>query len=560
MGLFSHKHSEAHDAWREWHYSAYAKEIRRRQSYYEGTQFRQGIVAVQDPDPDDTDALLDAWNGSWSGHGWADLRAMLPEATQWNAIKPDGINATETLIDNIAVAYTLPVEARNLLVEGKVQEEASATLNAVYSGMAFNKAANQHCKMTFLCDTHFQVFSWDSRNTRMEVTSLTPDLVMVEEAADAPLDLQHPDCKVTWLHRRPPEQERWDLAVWQVWHGSEYWYETGQHGEWQDADCTVKGRNENPYVDLLGFPVKPIVVSHSSDAPTCIHEWGSDSLIMAAQRADRNLTAVAWTMETQGFAIPEVRGMEREELEETGYGPGAPFVVKTTADPNAGINFKHPLAPIGEVMNAAIKQLRLVAQTRGVDPDLVDPEKKVTSGVATAQGRLALRERRDQQFPQWLPYEREVYWIVSVMWDLHVTHPDYQLPRIPRYDSPLPFAYTAEGVLVTVPKAAIEVVFGELDPIIDPLADVFAKKARVEQGLESVPEQIMAERGVTLKRATEIYEANIKLRDKYKPQTTFESFRTGQSGNRPRDMEKPSDKGNTTAASGNQNVDVQPSS
>lgn len=545
------KRESVHNTWMQWTNSAYCREMRRRLAYYDNTQFKQNLVAF---DSDGSPASPADWNAGWSGYGWDDIRAMLPDATEQQAVAPDSAPLVSIIVDNQAVAYSLPVESRKIVIDGQDDDANTKLTNDIYNGASFNVKADQHCKRTMLFDTNFQWFGWDETYMRIQPRNLAPYQVMALPSKAAPGDLQHPDCVVAVLQQTEslggdlPQVDD-DGAVWQVWKDDRYWYEKATEGRFQDPGCTIEGTNENPYKDpLTGRPVKPILVSHSEPCDD-IHLWKADNLVMAAQRQDRNLTGLSFSQETQSFAIPQINGMRPEEIREQPWSPAAAFVVDSP-EPGAGLTFKHPLLPLGEVSNVTIRQNRMKAALFGIDPDLVDPDKKVSSGVSVAQSRLALRELRDKQFPQWVPYEREAYWIISIIWNTHVETP--RLQNIPRYDSP-----------AASNRSFVEVVFGELDPIVDPLADVFEKKARIELGLNTAAEFIAQERRIPLERAKELHKDIHEYNQKFVPQdtqkqSTFGSFqRTGQSGNRPLNPDKPSEKGSTTAASGNNTI-VQP--
>ncbi|MEK9736243.1 MAG: hypothetical protein VW239_02850, partial [Candidatus Nanopelagicales bacterium] len=113
-----------------------------------------------------------------------------------------------------------------------------------------------------------------------------------------------------------------DEIVWQVWHGDRFWYERVEGQAYTDAACTMEGTNPNPYRDARGRPVKPILVTHSGDT-NAVYYTASDDLVIMNQRLDRLLTALSYTMEYQGFAIPVATGMDPEQAATQPWSPGA---------------------------------------------------------------------------------------------------------------------------------------------------------------------------------------------------------------------------------------------
>lgn len=215
----------------------------------------------------------------------------------------------------------------------------------------------------------------------------------------------------------------------------------------------------------------------------------------------------------------------------------------------ATAEYLHPAVQIGEFFSAVINKARAFARMVGIDPELVDPKVEVSSGVAKAHGRRALAERREEQFPKWIPYERESYWITAAVWNYYAKG-DKQLPAIPRYDT------------ATEDDAwHIEVVFGELDPVVDPLADAQKIQTDLKNNLITRPMVLQARCRISA-AAAEILAKKIKdynSDDGLVPDFNSVQARIGQSGNRPMNMDRPKDKtgGNISGSDGNNSINLQ---
>jgi len=320
-------------------------------------------------------------------------------------------------------------------------------------------------------------------------------------------------------------------------------------GMFKNLDLTETGVNENPYWtrdELSGeqIPVKPIMYTHSKLSGH-IHEQGSDALVQQNQVFDRGMTGVTHTQEFQGFAIPVFSGVEPEEVADQAYSVAAPMHFR---DPQAKLEFAHPAAPISEAQGAVIKGMRTTARLHQIDPELVDPETKVQSGISRAQGRVALAEKRTVEYPKWIPYERESYWLVAIIWNYH--NESVPLTSIPRFDSPL---------ISREEKVTILVQFGELAPNVDPMADAATQKILLDMDVVDRADIVAAQRQIPKDRAQEIVDANRDRNTKEsRTMMSMKTPRTGQSGNPPMNLDRPDNKtgDNTTAASGNKSIKV----
>lgn len=529
--------------------SSYTEEMKRRYDYYMGNQliFDAGVLSSDSTRPPSPTT----WNSAWSGYGWADIRAMLPEIVENQLIHPVGIRFVTTVVDNRQVVYTVPPESRQVFFGEKEDPEASRLLSAVYRACAHDLKADQLCKWTGLFDTAFQQVGWDPLNDVPVKRNLRPFEVYVAPSIEAPADLQHPDCLVAIAQRDQGITLQDTIArnldlTWQVWHGAEFWYERSPGNPFRDAACTMPGKNPNPYRDARGRPIKPLLVTHSApDAPN-VYYVSSDDLVIMNQRLDRLLTALSYTMEFQGFSVPFASGMNPEEVATQPWSPGAPWV---SPDPNADLKFVHPVTQMGEYLSAIVKMARVFARMESIDPELVDPEVRIASGVSKAHGRRALAERREEQFPRWVPYERESYWITSAVWNYHRPSGAPALPIVSRFD----------GVVVDErDRFHLEVVFGEIEPVVDPLADTYDSITKLKANLITRADIIAAERRVPAevakKMADDIKKANMD--DGIISDFSPASARIGQSGNRPSNPERPADKtgGNVTGFSGNTSI------
>jgi len=550
-GLQSRKSGYGYDVYRA---SSYAEEMRRRMDYYNGVQFMQDATSVSEEY-----ITPQRWNQLWSGYGWEDIRAMLADAIKEIVIHPTSYPFARMAVDSQNVVYAVPVEQRLLKVDTEPDDDSSKLLNLIYTEAEHDLQADQLCKWTGLFNTAFQITAYDPKKRRIVRRNLPPYTVYVVPAAEDPTDLQHPDCFVAIAQLdQGITQSAPQLVVWQCWWQNQYWYETHQGQEFKDAGLTVAGTNVNPYKDMDGNTVKPITVTHSRKSDE-IYLASSDQLVLMNQRLDRDLTALSSVMEFQGFAVPVASGVNPEEMQGQPWSHGAMIVLP---DGNARLEFIHPVVQVNEFFTAIVKKARLFAIMIGVDPAMVDPDSKVQSGVSKAQQRMALIEKREELFPQWVPYEREVYYLTAIIWNTH--NKKNQLIEIPRYGSALDeHQYT------------IQMIFGELQPIVDPLADTLEKINRVKGNFATRADVIGQERRVpkedAVRMADAIYETN--MAELMKTATMLgtaaptsqsgglaapsnDKVRIGQSGNRPLDStNQDSDTGNnTTASSGNNTV------
>lgn len=527
--------------------SSYAYEMRRRFDYYNGQQF------VFDPTIQANDALGQnitpaEWNAAMGGYGWADIRSLLPQVTTEQCIHPVGIPFVSTVIDNKQVVYTVPPETRTVFFGKKPDPEGSKLLAEINRAANHDAASDQLCKWTGLFNTAFQFIGWDKRYRRITKRNLLPWQVYVIPAAEDPSDLQHPDCLVAIAQQDKGLTDNTKLGekiTWQVWWDDKFWYEQTPGYEFKDPGLTVRGTNPNPYKDKDKNPVKPVLLTHSDESDE-IYYLSSDNLVLLNQRIDRDFTALSYASEFQGFAIFAVEGMEPAEIAAQPFAAGAAFAMPT----GANAQFLHPLSPVGEMLNAAVKKVRTFARMCGIDPEIVDPEVKATSGVSKSHGRRVLAERREEQFPKWLPYERESYWITSTVWNYHQKL-GKKLEVIPRYQE-----------IGEESPFSIEVVFGELEPTVDPLAEIYTALAKMKANLMTRAEFLQADRRISEEAAEALADEIKKANEKDGIIADFSpgSARVGQPGNRPQNMDRPPDKTGTgtTAFSGNDKVGAKP--
>lgn len=529
--------------------SSYAYEMRRRFDYYNAQQF------VFDPSIQANEAIGQnvtpaEWNAAMGGYGWADIRSMLPQVTQEQCIHPVGIPFVGTVIDNKQVVYTVPPENRTIFMGSTPNHEASKLLQEVNKAANHDATSDQLCKWTGLFNTSFQFVGWDKRYRRVTKRNLLPWQVFVIASPEDPSDIQHPECLVAIAQQDKGMTDNTKLGeriTWQVWWGDRFWYEQTPGYEFKDPGLTVRGTNPNPYRDKDKNPVKPILLTHSDESEE-IYYISSDNLVLLNQRIDRDFTALSYAGEYQGFAVFAVEGMEPAEIAAQPMAAGAAFAMPT----GANAQFLHPLMPMGEMLNAAIKKVRTFARMCGIDPEIVDPEVKASSGVSKSHGRRVLAERREEQFPKWMSYERESYWLTSVIWNYHqkIGKP---LPVIPRYSE-----------IGEEEPFNIEVVFGELEPTVDPLAEFYTTLGKIKANLMTRAEYLQADRRIS-EEAAEVLAKSIK--DENEADGIVSDFeaqgeRIGQPGNRPQNPDRPADKtgGDVTAFSGNRTVKPDPSS
>lgn len=533
-------------------YSSYAgtsmvKELQRRLDYYNGNQI------IQNADELTTSYVTPAeWNARWSGYGWDDIRAMIPDAIQNVIVQPVSTPFVKLVIDALQVVYAMPAEERLIKKDGDKLEDESALLNEIYKQCDHDRMSDQLCKWTGLFHTSFQTVSYDKRRRKLIKRNLPPFAVYVDPAAEDPTDIQHPECfvAIAQLDRGETSKDN-TKVVWQCWYGERFWYETDPGKEYQDPALTIEGTRPNPYKDEDGNPVKPIVATHFNQSDA-IYSYGSDQLVLMNQRLDRDLTALSFTMEYQGFSVAVAKGTTVEEMEKQPWSQAAMVILE---DPNASLEFIHPAVQMSEFFTAAMKKIRLFARLVGLDPDAVDPETMVQSGVSRAQARIALIEKREQEFPKWASYEREAYWLTSIVWNTYVSKK--KLVLIPRFTS-----------VLDDEKYDIQVLFGEITASTDPLADSLNNINRIKANLITRAMVIASERRIPIEDAERIADEIFETNSKEVKETVENGMdavgninpndvRIGQSGNRPTsDKQKPSDTGgNMTNAGGNSPVD-----
>ena len=541
---------ESYQSWWTWQHSAYCSEMERRLHYMNGSQIVQNPEVLANRELGGPN-LVKYWNQCLSGPGWDDVRCMLPEATRNVPIKAIGVPLLQKMIRSLAVVYKTPVKSRRMFQGSDVDKEASALLSEIYEGGNHSVSADKFCEWVCLFDTAFQWVQFDSRRKTIRYRNLAPFDVFVKAADEDPSDIQHPECQIAIKMRQP--QGTLDTEVWQVWHKEKYWYErVGDASHYKTVLCEKGGKGEvdNPYLIPdedspyfnsygRGHFIRPILVHHSTDTDE-IYYAGDDLKVGMNQRMDRLFTAIGNTAEWQGFAVPVFKGVDREELQGQPLTPMSPLTLERE---EASFSFERPAAPMGEMMSIMVKLGRMFARLADMDPEEVDPNTKVTSGVSRAQARIALQERRDSLIPLWLPYEREVAWLTSVVWNTHAGEGVPKLPEIGRYKIP------------GVDGWSIETVFGEYSIAADPLADSMTKKMLIELGLVTVPELIAIDRGVSIESAKDMHEEIVRYNEEFgfgapKVKTFGDMARLGQPGNRPLFPEQKG-KGNVTSDSGN---------
>ncbi len=537
-----------------WLESSYTCEMQRRQAYYDMNQVQSDAGALRQLE---TEYITpDNWNLAHSGPGWEDIRAMLPDATAETCVKPVATNFAQVIVDNRAVVYDEAPERREIVVGDKPDEKSTKNLGLIYDACLHDLTSKYLCRWTSLFGTAFQVISYDEEEECLVKTNVEPYRVRAI-APDGVTNIQNPEVVVSiaqdLLTLGDISRDNGNLRVWQVWWRDMWWYETVEGSTFQDIELTEPGFNMNPYKDNKGRPVKPILVVHDNPTVTKIHEPGSDILILQNQVVDRMYTGNAHTMEYQTFAVPVITGADIEEVEAQPYSAGAPQVYRNE---NTRFQFAHPAAPIGESVGATTKITRTFARLHKVDSELVDGESTVQSGVSRAQSRTALTERRNEEFPKWKVYERESYWLSSIVWNTF--NPSEKLPVPDRKPRPGP------KVIVLL------VQFGEMDLAIDPLSESATITADIKNDLISRSEVIAARRRIPLERAKLIHKDIKKQNEDDKPKEEMMFGvggpkkpgepgmpRLGQSGNRPTNLDE-RDKskvgGNTTSATGNVSI------
>lgn len=546
--------------WQMWEHSAYCREMKRRKQYYENTQLYQELTENL-PTSNGGDGVDPSrvWASTWQGPGWEDLVAMLPDACEAGSVYPVTIPMTSVIIDNRAVAYSIPVKTRNILKDEKPDEKQSKLWNRILDGANHGWHTKQFCRWVDLFDTAFQFVGYNEKEKSLTLRNLGPHQVYAYLAEPtATHDIQDPgvvvavrmeDTEVTNYYAKNRNQD-WE-PVWQVWYQDKYWYETTTPGRWTDPSMQEHGVVDNPYRNEDGDPIKPIVARTSTPVDTIYHR-GSDNVVNLNQRADRNQTALAHTMEHQGFSVPVIFGLEPEEIEARGWGAGAPFHMPTTVTRNeGGIDFAHPVIQVAELSSTMDNFNRLALKASGVDADFLDPDHKVQSGVSSAQQRLALAEKRDQQFPDWWLYERELLYIAARVWNSHI--PENKLAKFKLVEIPRKRNAMEET------DYRVETVFGELDPVVDPLADSLTHKNNIEMGLYTAAHVIASVQRVSLKRAQEMHDEWDKYNKKYEKEKEVlggKPPRIGQNGNRPEKPEKEKNTGdNATVGRGNNTIE-----
>lgn len=547
---------KGHASYSEWIAGQYASEMRRRSLYYKAEQ-----VTVNPSLLEGKEYISAAqWGAAHSGPGWDDIRSMLPEATKRTVVKPFLTNFAQVVTDNRQIVYAVPAKARSLVKGETILEKESDLYKRICAAAEHDTVSDQFCKWTGLFFTAFQQIAYDEEDERIVKKNIQPQDVYVIPDPRRVTDIQAPDCFVAVRQGLDYETkvQGSESSVWQCWWRDLWWYETEDAGPFQDITLDTPGTNENPYTDIKGRPLKPFIVAH--DQPTdLIHDAGSDLLVQQNQCFDRGFTGLIHAQEYQGFSIAVFTGTSMEEVEAQPHSPAAPVVLE---DPQADLKFAYPATQISENQGAVIKGMRTSARLQMIDPELVDPETKVQSGTARAQGRVALAERRIVEYPKWAPYERESYRIVAAVWNYHVD--GEKLLEIPRYTSPA--IQSSEAVSIVVE-------FSDLDVITDGLANAATNKMNLDMNVISRPEIVAAMRKIPLSMAEKIVDDIKKRNDKDKPPSLLDKVkgkgppqdgedggipRIGQPGNRPtnEDREDSRTGGVVTGASGNRSMDI----
>lgn len=490
----------------QWVSSDYVLDMWRRKAYYDERQVEvnnENVTFTTDQIIGDDPKFLtpEQWNQMHSGPGWEDICSMLPDATQETCVKFFGLNLTPVIINNRQVVYSLPVKGRLLRVDGEEEKESTRIYTRLTKAAQHDLRADQLCKWTGLFTTAFQMFSYDERNKRVVRHNLEPWRVLAFESDDYSRDLQDPGVMVcVMMHSEDLTRafRREERPVWQVWWKDRYWFEREPARPYKDRACTVEGTNENPFRDNAGNPVKPIL-STKDVISDHIYERGSDMLIQQSQVIDRQLTSANYTVEYQGFAVPVIAGADPEEVEANPHSPGAAVVFR---DSQASYQYANPNARPSEFMAAIRTGARTVARLYAVDPELVDPDSKVQSGVAKAQGRVALMERRKTEFPKWKDYEREAYWMTAVIWNTY--NPETQMRLIDRFLSGDP----------SRPEEELVVEFAPLIPSVDELSDALANKTNLDLNLTTREEILATKKDVDLDTAKVIAAEFKKVNEK----------------------------------------------
>jgi hypothetical protein len=544
----------------QWVATDYVQDMWRRKAYYDERQVEvntrsANVSASAEHGPGYASDIMspDQWNMMHEGPGWEDICSMLPDATQESCVKFFGINLTPVIINNRQVVYSLPVKSRAVRVDGKEDEETSRRYRRLTKAANHDLLADQLCKWSGLFTTAFQMFAYDEKHKRVTRHNLEPWRVLAFESEGHSSDLQDPGvmvCVLLTSEDLTRKTAREDRPVWQVWWRDRYWFEREPARPFKDRECTVEGTNENPFRDKDGNPVKPIL-SVKDIVSDQIYERGSDMLIQQSQVIDRQLTSANYTVEYQGFAVPVVTGADPEEVEANPHSPGAAVVLR---NPDSDYRYVNPNARPSEFLSAIRTAARTVARLYAVDPELVDPDSKVQSGVAKAQSRVSLIERRKREFPKWVVYEREAYWITAVIWNTFHAG-GAELLEIDRFISGDP----------SRPEEEVVVEYAPLAPTIDELSDSMANKANLDMNLTTREEILATQKDIDIeaarKMAADFKKTNEKDRG-LKLLTTptaagADNLRMGQMGNRPHNPEEvDGDKRpGVTAASGNLSLD-----
>lgn len=574
--------SSARDKWQTWENTRYFSEMERRGVYYEGRQFefdaREGGL----------------WNARWWGPGWDDICNMLPEETSAIDVRPDSTNIVRPLVDSVSVVYSTPPQDRGIYSVDltKVEEEvvdssqpqlslfngnlahsghrerlnkASALYQTILDSTNFNALLGDFNKQVTLYNTAFQFYGWDESYNRLKVRNIPPHQLLVEQEGPVadPGNIQDPNYKLIYL---VAEHEDYEKCIWSVWYQDRYWYEDSKGERYQDPSLTRKGTNQNPYLDERGETVKPFIVVHSVTNPTNIYYPGSDLLVLNSQTLDRQLTGLDRAVTNQSFALAVIRGADQDTLNSLVLSPSA---IVSLPDPDADMKYLQPLAPIAETFNTIIKKLRTIGKSFARDPDILDPEQKVVSGVASAQRKQNQAELREDQFKIWQVFEREAYWLTSIVWNTHTRNSE--LPIIRRYQSPIDMEYID-----------IQVVFGDFEISSDPLAKALEQEKLISLNVLTAVDIIMKRDRVNKETALARYLSNMRFN--FENPTTPRNFtaymaalnsnegqessmfeeeedsqRLGQPGNRPEVEDKePNRTGeSTTASSGNKTIDLE---
>jgi hypothetical protein len=300
-------------------------------------------------------------------------------------LTPCFINIVKKIVDNLAMVY---IRDASRDVEGKERDrEIFAEITRTSSLPIKLKLASRYTK---LLKSVLLRPVW--RNGKMDLDVLTGDVVDVV-SGDTPEDVR--SIMVTHF---PESNQKEDL---------EYTRWTPETVERLNYRGQVIESDPNPYGILPFVPCWDRIPTSDFWLP------GGDDLIVLQEAINEKLTDLLYTLRMQGFGVGWARGMG--ENEPSLVGPGTMFNL-----PEEGaIGFESTKAPIDQIVGAIDKLIKWAAISNGLPAGSLSTEPTDESGVSKIVSNRELDERRRDDVALWEQYERNLFDVFKIVWNVH---------------------------------------------------------------------------------------------------------------------------------------------